>query len=80
MGEEERVEQKLQRNFLVRCTVEDLDGDRSTEVMDIVPALDVEDCKDYVVGWLAMRGFTVKNWHTVADADRLRRLVGIVNR
>ncbi len=80
MNEDKEVEQSPLANFLVRCEVEDLDGNNSNEIMDIVRARGIQDAKDYVVGWLAIRGFTVKKWNAVANADKLRQLMRIFNR
>lgn len=75
MSEEEKPEEKPQRNFLMRCHVEDLDGNRKTEIMDIVTAEDHRDAQDYIFGWMAVRGFKVIKCDMVTDADELRRAV-----
>lgn len=80
MTEAEETEEKPLRNFLVRVEVEDLDGNNPNEIMDIVPAEDHQDARDYVVGWLAIRGYKVTRWHTLADADQIRRAVTIISR
>jgi len=62
------------KSFLVRCRIMHAMGKPEDEFMDTVPAVDEEDAKDYVTGWLAERDFIVKRWVAVADLERLGRI------
>lgn len=75
MSEEEKPEERPLRNFLMRCHVEDLDGNRKNEIMDIIVADNHRDAEDYITGWMAVRGFKVVKCGMVTDADELRRAV-----
>lgn len=68
-------EKKKTKNFVIRCTVEDANQELKSDFMDTVQAYNQEDAKDFVVGWMAERGFIVKKWIMVGDIDKLRNLV-----
>lgn len=80
MSEKDVVEQKPLQNFLVRCKVEDLDGNRQTEIMDMIAAEDIQDAKNYITGWLAVREFKVKRWDLISNADQLRKMIRAISR
>mgnify|MGYP001080108839 CR=1 FL=1 len=80
MSEDQKVEEKPLRNFLMRCHIEDLDGSRKNEIMDIIAAENRQDAEEYLVGWMAIRGFKVKKCDMVTDAEELRRTVTNITR
>lgn len=79
-SDEKAVEEKPQKNFLVRCEFESLDGDFKDELVDVVPGYTAVDVEEYVTGWLAVRGYKIKRCYAITEVDQLKRLVRNVNR